>query len=92
MRGSFLEGGRRFTFSSSQAVQNSAVYPGSQPSYIQATEESLTFIAEAGAKSVVMSDRITGCSHEEGIDYEGATCPACPLWADRDRWTGKRLH
>ena len=27
-----------------------------------------------------------------GIDYEGATCPACPFWAGRDRWTGKRLH
>ena len=25
-------------------------------------------------------------------DYEGATCPACPFWAGRDRWTGKRLH
>jgi hypothetical protein len=30
--------------------------------------------------------------HEEGIDYEGATCPACPFWAGRDRWTGTRLH
>jgi hypothetical protein len=30
--------------------------------------------------------------HEEGIDYEGATCPACPFWAGRDRWTGERLH
>jgi hypothetical protein len=36
--------------------------------------------------------RIIGCPHEEGIDYEGATCPACPFWAGRDRWTGKRLH
>ena len=43
-------------------------------------------------KSVVMTDRIIGCPHEEGIDYEGATCPACPFWAGRDRWTGKRLH
>jgi hypothetical protein len=23
-----------------------------------------------------MTDRIIGCPHEEGIDYEGATCPA----------------
>ena len=30
--------------------------------------------------------------HEEGIDYEGATCPACLFWAGRDRWTGERLH
>ena len=55
-------------------------------------EEVLAFIAEAGAKSVVMTDRIIGCPHEEGIDYEGSTCPACPFWAGRDRWTGKRLH
>jgi hypothetical protein len=58
----------------------------------EATEEVLAFITEAGAKSVVMADRIIGCPHEEGIDYEGATCPACPFWAGRDRWTGKRLH
>ena len=59
---------------------------------IRATEEVLAFITEAGAKSVVMTDRIIGCPHEEGIDYEGATCPVCPFWAGRDRWTGKRLH
>ena len=39
---------------------------------IRATEEVLAFITEAGAKSVVMTDRIIGCPHEEGIDYEGA--------------------
>jgi hypothetical protein len=55
-------------------------------------EEVLAFITEAGAKSVVMTDRIIGCPHEEGIDYAGATCPACPFWAGRDRWTGERLH
>ena len=59
---------------------------------IRVAEEVLAFITEAGAKSVVMTDRIIGCPHEEGIDYEGATCPACPFWAGRDRWTGKRLH
>jgi hypothetical protein len=59
---------------------------------IRVSEEVLAFIAEAGAKSVVMTDRIIGCPHEEGIDYEGSTCPACPFWAGRDRWTGERLH
>ena len=34
-------------------------------------EEVLAFITEAGAKSVAMTDRIIGCPHEEGIDYEG---------------------
>ena len=52
-------------------------------------EEVLAFIADTGAKSVVMTDRIIGCPHEEGIDYEGSTCPDCPFWAGRDRWTGK---
>ena len=55
-------------------------------------EEVLAFIDAAGAKSVVMTDRIIGCPHEEGIDYQGPTCPACPFWAGRDRWTGRRLH
>ena len=36
--------------------------------------------------------RMIGRPHEEGIDYEGATCPVCRFWAGRDRWTGKRLH
>ena len=48
-------------------------------------EEVLAFITEAGAKSVVMTDRIIGCPHEEGIDYEGSTCPVCSFWVGRDR-------
>ncbi len=52
-------------------------------------EQVLAFIAETGAKSVVMTDRIIGCPHEEGIDYEGSTWPDCPFWVGRDRWTGK---
>jgi hypothetical protein len=55
-------------------------------------QEVLAFIDAAGAKSVVMMDRIIGCPHEDGIDYEGQSCPACPFWAGRDRWTGKRVH
>src|SRR5262252_198127 len=55
-------------------------------------EEVLAFIDAAGARSIVMTDRIIGCPHEEGIDYDGPACPACPFWAGRDRWTGKRLQ
>ena len=55
-------------------------------------EEVLAFIEAAGAKSIVMTERIIGCPHEEGIDYEGSNCPSCPFWAGRDRWTGRRLH
>ena len=51
--------------------------------------EILQFVRDHGAKSVVMTDRIIGCPHEEGIDYpEGQVCPQCPFWALRDRWTG----
>jgi hypothetical protein len=40
--------------------------------------------------TVATVDRIIGCPHEEGIDYpEGHTCPECPFWENRDRWTGE---
>ena len=59
---------------------------------VSVAEEVLAFIDAAGAKSIVMTDRIIGCPHEEGIDCEGPTCPECLFWAGRDRWTGRRLH
>ena len=40
-------------------------------------KEVLAFIDAAGAKSTVMTDRIIGCAHDEGIDYQGRTCPSC---------------
>lgn len=52
-------------------------------------EQILQFIRSHGAKSVLMSDGIIGCPHEEGVDYpEGESCPRCPYWAGRDRWSG----
>ncbi len=51
------------------------------------------FIGAQGVKSVVMTDGIIGCPHEEGIDYpEGASCPKCPYWAGRDRFTKERIQ
>ena len=55
-------------------------------------EEVLAFIDRFGVRSVTMVDRIIGCPHEEGIDYEGSTCPHCPYWAGRDRWTGEVIQ
>ena len=53
-----------------------------------AASEILRFVRDHGARSVVMTDRIIGCPHEEGIDYpEGQSCPQCPFWAHRDRWS-----
>jgi hypothetical protein len=51
------------------------------------------FIRGHAALSVVMSDRIIGCPHEETIDYpEGKSCPQCPYWAGRDRFSGERIE
>jgi len=55
--------------------------------------EILSFLAAQGVRSVVMTDGIIGCPHEEGIDYpEGASCPKCPYWAGRDRFTKERVQ
>jgi hypothetical protein len=56
-------------------------------------EAIVQFIESQGAKSVVATDGIIGCPHEEGIDYpEGETCPQCPFWANRDRWSGEIIQ
>jgi hypothetical protein len=53
----------------------------------------LDFVRNHGARSVIASDRIIGCPHEEGIDYpDGQVCPRCPFWANRDRWSGEVLQ
>jgi hypothetical protein len=50
------------------------------------------FIEQYDIKSVVVTNGIIGCPHEEGVDYKGATCPKCPFWANRDRWTSEIIH
>ena len=51
------------------------------------------FIRGHGVRSVAMTDRIIGCPHEEGPDYpKGQTCPKCPYWADRDRFSGEQIE
>jgi len=53
----------------------------------------VAFIKEHGARSVIATDDLIGCPHEEGIDYpEGKSCPQCPYWAGRDRFTRERIH
>jgi hypothetical protein len=52
------------------------------------TAEVAAFFGQYGVKETVVSDRITGCPHEEGVDYPmGRTCPQCPFWANIDRFT-----
>jgi len=55
--------------------------------------EILEFIKESGAKSVVISESIMGCPHEEEVDYpKGSKCPECKFWANRDRFTGEVIQ
>ena len=50
--------------------------------------EVLQFIEDNSAKTVAIADEIFGCPHEEGIDYPvGESCPECPFWKNRDRFT-----
>lgn len=53
----------------------------------------IEFIRANGVLSLVMTDGVIGCPHEEGIDYpQGQACPHCPFWEGRDRWSGKYEH
>jgi hypothetical protein len=53
----------------------------------------LRFITGHAVRSVVITDGIIGCPHEEGIDYpEGTSCPECPYWAGRDRFDKERIR
>jgi hypothetical protein len=69
----------------------------SQDMDIRADEEVgiqvIAFLKEQGVRSIIVADRIMGCPHEEGIDYpEGKSCPQCPFWAGRDRFTHERIQ
>lgn len=56
-------------------------------------EQVLAFLKRHAPRSTVMTDAVIGCPHEEGIDYpEGTSCPQCPYWAGRDRFTHERIH
>jgi hypothetical protein len=51
-------------------------------------KEIQAFLKEHGVKSVIATDGIIGCPHEEGIDYpEGTKCPMCSFWSKRNRFT-----
>ncbi len=51
------------------------------------------FIQAHNVLTVAMVDRLIGCPHEEGIDYpEGESCPECPYWRGRDRWSGETIN
>ena len=54
--------------------------------------EAVDWMKAHGVQRVVSVERLLGCPHEEGIDYpEGETCPLCPFWANRDRFTSELI-
>lgn len=55
-------------------------------------QEILAFIESRSVLSVVMTDGIIGCPHQEGVDYEGEWCPVCEFWRGRDRFTGQQIQ
>ena len=56
-------------------------------------ERILAFLKPYAPRSTVVTDGIIGCPHEEGTDYpEGTSCPQCPYWAGRDRFTHERIQ
>ncbi len=56
-------------------------------------QEMIAYIEANHVHRVGMVDRIIGGPHEEGIDYpDGESCPQCPYWANRDRWTGELIR
>ena len=57
------------------------------------SKEIEVFLRQHGVRSVAGVDRIIGCPHEEGVDYPtGHSCPQCPFWAGRDRFTHERIN
>jgi hypothetical protein len=49
-------------------------------------EEVLDFLSAQNVKSLVMTNGVYGCPHEEGVDYpEGQHCEQCSFWIDRNR-------
>jgi hypothetical protein len=56
-------------------------------------EEILQYFQTNAVKSVVVTEDMLGCPHEEGIHYpEGGICPQCPFWANRDRFSSEIIH
>jgi hypothetical protein len=49
------------------------------------------FIAQHGARNVIITDGVIGCPHEEGLDFpEGEDCPFCPFWQGKQGTAASR--
>ncbi len=46
----------------------------------------ISFLKKYTLRKVLVSDKIVGCPHEEGIDYPyGEKCPLCPFWENVEK-------
>lgn len=54
-------------------------------------DEVTKLLAAHKIKSVFLCDKLFGCPHEQGIDYEDEWCPQCPWWHKRDRFTHLKI-
>lgn len=56
-------------------------------------EQIVGFLQQHEVHRVAIMDRLIGCPHEQGVDYEGDFCPdpECAFWQGRDRWTGELI-
>ena len=70
------------------ALQRWFVSKGDIRNDTETADEITAFLQAHKVRETVLADRITGCPHEEGVDYPlGRECPECPFWAETDRWT-----
>ncbi len=70
------------------ALQRWFVAKGDIRNDVETADELASFFKAHEVRETVLSDRITGCPHEEGVDYPlGRECPECPFWAETDRFT-----
>jgi hypothetical protein len=58
----------------------------------RAAEDFATCMRELADVHYPEAERIRVVLDNLSTHSAGATCPACPFWAGRDRWTGTRLH
>ena len=70
------------------ALQRWFVSKGDIRNDTEIADEIVAFFQAHETRQIVAADRITGCPHEEGVDYPlGQVCPECPFWSEADRFT-----
>ena len=70
------------------ALQRWFVARGDIRNDTETADEITAFFQIHRTREIIFSDRVTGCPHEEGVDYPlGRECPECPYWAETDRFT-----